>query len=212
MRLCVAATVLGACALSGCGLVESFLDPTPNREDVAVAWRAPTVDGHQIRRVVVLPFQNLCDHPEQVSIVESAFVDEFQKRQAVEVVSLDRGALTESEEEAFLINGRVQADTLVRLSRHHQADAVLYGAVTQYKGYEPLALGLRVELVSAGAGDVVWSANGIFDAADDRVQRDVRNFHDTTLGETHSLEGWRLVLMSPNRFATYACARVVETY
>jgi hypothetical protein len=74
-----------------------------------------------------------------------------------------------------------------------------------------MVLGLQVTLVSASTGDVLWSANGLFDASDAGVEQDVHNWHDTALARSGSLEGWRLVLVSPSRFSNYACSRIADT-
>jgi hypothetical protein len=75
-----------------------------------------------------------------------------------------------------------------------------------------MSLGIQVTLVSARTGEVLWSANALFDARDSAVAQDVHNWHDTHLAPSKSLEGWRLVLLSPSRFAAYACSRLADTW
>jgi len=199
--------------LPGCGMIEHYVgEATPRQESIAVAWRSPTIDGHRIRRVIALPFRDDTDYPGLSDGIQSGFVDALNNRQAFEVVSLGREVLTDSDEELWFRTGRVRKDTIITLSRTYHADAVLYGTVTRYRAYEPMAVGLRISLVSSGAGDPVWEANALFDTADARIVRDVHNWWNREAADIGQLENWRTVLMSPTLFITYACTRVVETW
>ncbi|MAG56844.1 MAG: hypothetical protein CMJ83_11175 [Planctomycetes bacterium] len=199
--------------LPGCGLVEHYLgDGTPSPVRIAVAWRAPTIDGHRVRRVVVLPFRDDTVHPESADGAQHALIDALNRRQPFEVVALDRSVFTARDEELWSTTGRVKKDTILRLSRRYHADGVLYGTVTRFRPYEPMTFGLRIALVSTGAGDLIWEANALYDAQDARVAQDVHHWYDTQQADSHQLESWRSVLMSPTRFIGYACARIVETW
>lgn len=199
--------------LPGCSLYNHYLgEPTPQPVTIPVSYRSPTVDGHRIRRVAVLPFRDDTEHPEHAGGVQRAFVDAMNRRQVFEVVEVGLDELDAREEREFFRNGRVARDTLMRLASAYNADGVLYGVVTRYRAYEPMAIGLRISLVSAGAGDLVWEANGLFDSADARVVQDVHHWYDTEVDRSDHLERWRSVLMSPTRFSSYACSRIVTTW
>lgn len=203
---------LAGIALTGCALADRYLpDATPAPVEIATSYHAPPAPRPALRRVAVLPFQDLTRHEAETRALRQALVDEIQKRQAFEVVSLGRDALAEHEEVDFFRSGVFRQDTLIRLAGRFAADGVLYGAVTRYHPYEPLSLGLQLTLVSAEDGEVVWSANGFYDAADAAVVQDVHNFHDVRLAPSGSLEGWRLILVSPSRFGAYVCSRLADT-
>ena len=205
--------VFGALALASCSVVDHYLgEPTPKPVTVAVSYRSPTVDGHKIRRVAVLPFRDDTVHPEHAAGVQRAFVDALSRRQAFEVIEIGYDELNAREEQAYFREGRVAKATLMRLSKTYNADGVIYGVVTRYRAYEPMAIGIRISLASAGAGDLVWEANGLFDAAEAQVVRDVHNWYDTQADRSDHLERWRSVLMSPTRFSAYACSRIVATW
>ena len=207
-----AVLVLAATGLSGCGLINRLPERTPDPVPIAVSYRAPTVDGHRVRRVVVLPFVETTGDQEATAIVRQALVDALHDRELFDVVVADEDSLTEREERDIFLSGVVQQQTLLRVAKHYGADAVLYGVVNRWKPYEPLALGMRIELVSAGAGDSVWSASAMFDAQDMDTQRDAHNYMDREQRPEDSLVGWRLVLLSPRRFASYACSRLAATW
>ena len=203
---------LSAIALSGCGLLDRLPERTPDPVQIPVSYRAPTADGRAIRRVVVLPFIDAANHPSQVAQIESIFVSTLTKRHNFEVIPAAHGELIAEAERDFLSTGVIRKKTLLAMADQQLADAVLYGVVTQYSAYQPISLGLRVDLVSVSAGDVTWSANGLFDSADARVAQDLHNYHDTRLAGTTSLEGWRRLMVSPSRFASYCCSRLIDTY
>lgn len=196
----------------GCALGDLFPEPVPRQEDIAVSWRAGRHNGEDVRRVAVLPFMNLSPHEEAARRAEDALVTELRKRRVFELVQVGAGALTEREEQDFFRTGTIRNTTLLRMNETYNAGAVLYGVVTHYRPYEPLMVGLRVELVSAGDGRVLWAADGLFDAGDERVVDDVHNYHATKQAPSGKLEGWRSILVSPTRFTTYAASRMAEEY
>ena len=212
-RLPTTCLLAGIFALSSCHMRDHYLgEPTPEPVTIPISYRAPTVDGFKIRRVLVLPFRDDTAHPEHDGGIQRAFVDALNRRQVFEVVELDRHTLGASAEQEFRLSGKISKRALMELARTYGADGVLYGSVTRYRAYEPMAVGLGVYLVSAGAGDLVWDANGLFDSSDSRVIRDVHHWYDTEVDRSDHLERWRSVLMSPARFGAYACSRIVNTW
>ncbi|MSR75864.1 MAG: hypothetical protein EXS14_10395 [Planctomycetes bacterium] len=207
-------SVLLLLALGAAGCVALGGDePTPDAERIPAAWRSPTIDGHKIRRVVVVPFQDLSGHPIEARAIMQGVVDEIQRRQPFEIFHADSKTLSNEEEDRYLHSGTIDKEALVRVSQEHHADAVLYGVVTRYRAYEPMLLGMQLNLVSTGAGDIVWSTSALFDASDARCAADVHNWHDTSLDHAaDTMNGWRTILLSPARFTAYACARMVATW
>lgn len=200
-----------AMVLAGCGLAEHLPERTPDPQNIPISFRAPTADGHAIRRVVVIPFQDQSSG-EAREMIQEVFVQELQKRHQVEVVGLGRTSLTELEEEEFFTSGTVRQATILRMLKLHRADAVVYGAITNWRPYPPQKLAIRITMVSSGAGDTIWAAHGVFDTNDARVQADLHNYHDVMLASSDNLEEWRRLLNTPRGFATYCSARLVETF
>ena len=211
--LIIFAGLTGVLTLGGCHMRDHYLgEPTPDAVTIPVSYRAPTVDGFRVRRVLVLPFRDDTAHPEHANGLQRAFVDALNRRQVFEVVEVDHRALGQDHQREFVLTGEIVKQALMELARAYKADGVLYGSVTRYRAYEPMAVGLRISLVSAGAGDLIWEANGLFDSSDVRVVRDVHHWYDTEVDQSDHLERWRGVLMSPARFGAYACSRIVNTW
>jgi len=206
-RLGLAALVAaGPFAVGGC----KTPDPTPAPRDVAASWSSSRPTRLPVRRVLVPPFQDLTGHPGEVARIRDSMVDALARRGRFELVPVQAHELRDEIPASVFEAGAVPRRALLAAARRYRADAVLFGAVTRYRPYEPLLVALQVELVTADDGRSDWSASGTFDAATQDVVADVRNYHDVTLAATSSLEGWRLLLLSPSRFVDYACARLAE--
>ncbi len=172
--------------------------------------QAPS-DGRTIHRVVVPPFDDLSGLSSESEGLRSAFVRALAQRQAFEVVPLGATQVRDVMPVGVMREGVVPREALIAIARRYRADGVLFATVTHWRPFEPMTLGMRVDLVSSSTGEVVWSAHGLYDSARHDVQQDVRNWHETGQAVTTSLEGWRVALLSPTRFAAYVCDRLVAT-
>jgi hypothetical protein len=162
-------------------------------------------------RVVVPPFQDETGSAQQAEVVRLALMRALGKRQRFEMIPVGEHELREFLPPATFESGIIPRDVLLAAARRYRADGVLFGVLTQFRPYEPLVVGMSVELAAVNTGEVVWSSSGLYDAATRAVTQDVHNYSNTELAKTSSLEGWRIILMSPSRFTEYACARVAET-
>jgi hypothetical protein len=206
-RLLVPAATLAIFLLPGCCVQKC----TPPAVPVASSYANSPTDGRDVLRVVVPPFQDETGSPGQTEVVRDALLRALAKRQRFELIPVGEHELREFLPPATFDSGVIPRDVLLAAARRYRADGVLFGVLTQFRPYEPLVVGMSVELASVGTGEVVWSASGLYDAATKGVSQDVHNFHDTQLAGTCSLEGWRIILMSPSRFTDYACSRLADT-
>lgn len=193
-------------ALTGCAHRR-----TPEPVPVATSYAQPAADGRDILRVVVPPFQDQTGSPRQAEVVRTAMMRALAKRQRFELIPVGENELREFLPPSTFESGIIARETLLVAARRYRADGVLFGVLTQFRPYEPLVIGMSVELASVGTGEVVWSSSGLYDAASREVTQDAHNFNNTRLAGTSSLEGWRIMLMSPSRFTEYACSRIAET-
>ncbi len=164
----------------------------------------------KLRRIVIVPFvADLCTSEESAKIVEALSL-ELQKVKGYEVVLAAAGDRRLGVEGAVWRRGRVDANALIEARERYRADAFLFGAITHYKAYDPPLLGIKIRLLSATCGDVVWSADGLFDAADNSVRADALRYFKRS-GMKRSLYGPELILMSPRLFGKYVVNRIVSS-
>ncbi len=200
-----------ALSMIGSGGCKFAGDPTPPPVDLATSHEAEAQTVAKVRRVVVPPFQDLTGFPREAEQTRQAFLRALGRRQRFELIPLGETELREVLPRETFQSGTIAKDMLISAARRYRADGVLFGVVTHYRPYDPLVLGLKLEMASADTGAVVWATSGLYDAATLDVTQDVHNYHDTQLAGSSSLEGWRLILMSPSRFTDYACARLAAT-
>jgi len=163
----------------------------------------------RLRRVVIVPLgADLCTPEESAKIAESLSL-ELQKAKGYDIVLAKPADRRLAVEGALWRRGRVDANALIEARERYRADAFLFGTITHYKAYDPPLLGIKIRLLSATSGDVLWSADGLFDAADNSVRADAMRYFRRS-GMKDSLYGPELILMSPRLFSKYVVHEMVS--
>jgi hypothetical protein len=90
-------------------------------------------------------------------------------------------------------------------------DAVLFSRLTQYRAYEPLAVGWRLKLFDTAEPQVLWAVDEVFDARVPEVAAAARRYAQQHPDAGPSVQDAQGVLLSPRRFGRYAASAVVET-
>ncbi len=178
---------------------------------VVGSMHADPPDGRPLRRVAMLPVHNETAWPDAARVVGEALDRQLAMRGRFEVLPLPPDLRESRRFEPARPAGVVSKEVLVLAARRAQADAVLFTTVTRYHPYEPVVIGVKVDLVSTGTGDVVWAADAIWDSSLGWVEEDVERWYETRLRDRRSLEGWRTILTSARLFADYVCHSIVAT-
>jgi len=161
-----------------------------------------------VRRVVVVPFQTPHDDRALRTWVTEAFAIELQKAGGLETIAAPQDDDKLGAEAGLWRRGCVRPETIIQAQKRYRADAFLFGTITHYKPYDPPMLGVKVQMISARSGLVLWAATGVFDAADKRVNACARAYFNDT-ARKGSIYGERLVLMSSRLFAQFVAHEVV---
>ncbi len=165
-----------------------------------------------VRRIMVLPFQGDSGVEGDIPVVRESFLAELSKLQRFELIPLPTDAAEDDRIYRALTRGRISAESLVALAKRYSLDGVLVGTITSYRPYLPPHLGLRTKLFSVHSGSFVWAAEGLYDANDARTMEDLEHYQQSFLAEESSMHGMRINLLSPRKFATYVCHRLVGTW
>ena len=190
----------------GCEVPHFYYPPPPPKIG---AYRSHALARLRRPRTLVLPLR----HPnkEAARLVTEALVIELQKSQIVEAIS------PYAPEAGFVENLKVWRDgaldvrALTTIRTRLGADAVLVGTITDYRPYEPPLVGLRVQLVSARTGKVLWGAETCLDARDGGVKTLMRHYYARRLSDGGRGYGWQILLTSPSHFAQFVAYEVVST-
>ena len=191
--------------LTGCALLRK--EPPPRLD---ISARTYPVDGSRaVRRVLFLPFANQTEYRDQEKVAEKAFAEACARRRLFEIV------LPPPEAEKHLRNcrpsrdGTFPATLLVELATRYKVDAVLVGTLKLYDPFAPPILGIKADLISVYDGAVLRSMDGVLDARDRDVIRDIDRYCRDACSASSTLFDDHLVVTSPEMFARYACDRMV---
>src|SRR5262249_26051439 len=106
---------------------------------------------------------------------------------------------------------KLPADFFHKLRSAVDVDAVLVGRLTQYRAYEPLAIGWRLKLIDADGARIVWATDEVFDAQRTDVANAARRYAKAHPASVTPVGDSRRILVSPRRFAQYTANEVVKT-
>ena len=91
-------------------------------------------------------------------------------------------------------------------------DAVLFSRLTQYRAYEPLAVGWRLKLMDAEEPRILWAVDEVFDARAPEVAAAARRYAQGHPDTSVSLRDSQSVLLSPHRFGQFTVNAVVASF
>lgn len=166
-----------------------------------------------VRRVALLP---LAPHRANATLAAGAedfsgiLETELRKRVMFEVVNISEQQLRE-----WTGRGTWRAQDLLpetffaRLRQETGCDAVLFPALTSFRPYPPLAIGLDLRLVAGPDQVTLWAVDEVLDAGAAPVARAARDYGRTQIHLRDGEEG--AVLQSPRRFASFASAILFAT-
>jgi TolB-like protein len=176
------------------------------------AYLAEPADLANVRRIMVLPFQQEGAADANVEQVRDAFVAELQKLRRFEVVPLPVTATENAMLRESLRRGRLSTEATVRLCERYGLDGIFVGTVTAWRAYSPIHLAMRTQLLSVHSGAPVWAVDAMYDSSDRSTVSDLRHYMLTQKQNDGSLHGWELKLLAPQQFTQYVANRFVGTW
>lgn len=165
-------------------------------------------DWSGIRRILLVPLGNESIYPHATFEIQEALAARLQCAGRFEVV-LARPD-TPACRDAVRASGRFDEAELIALADQHNADAIVFGTITQYQPYAPPRVGLSLRLISPGDGVLIASVDGLWDARDQAVAEQARCYTGLTLDEGQSLLAADLTSGTPSVFRRFACHYAVE--
>lgn len=194
----------------GLGCASIFKEPTPPPQNLVNYYDGRDPVG-PLRRVVLLPLESESPDEDSLGLFEDALAAEMQRVGRFELVRPTAHEIADTEIRAARDTGVYRTKDLITLGRRFGADGIIFGAMPTFDPPPRMFLAVKLSLIDARQGFVIWSTDTAFDAQDQKVAKDMHNFHDTTLAGEESLVGYGIVGQSPRLFAKYAARRVIET-
>jgi hypothetical protein len=169
----------------------------------------------EFRRVAVLPLAadgDANDLPEGREALGPVLFEQIVNTKKFEAVPVDATHLSQRMGRALWTGREVlPPDFFAYLRREYDCDGVLFAELTAYRPYAPLAVGWRFKLVDVRTGQVIWSADELFDAARPEVLRAAGRYDEgKPVLPFVSKPDWA-VANSPRRFGRYSAAAMLDT-
>ena len=167
------------------------------------------------RRVAVMPLSPETvagDLPEGCAALTPVLWEQLGKTRKFEIVAVNAETLR-------IRTGRMNwtgaenlpPDFFAFLRHEYSCDGVLFAELTAYRGYSPMAVGWRLKLVDSRSGQILWSADEMFDAGRAKVARGLQKFEEPpVIWAFYHQDNW-LALNSPCQLGRYSAAAVLDT-
>ena len=123
----------------------------------------PRTDWSSLRRVVLMPLANQTAYPKVADEIQTNLAAELQRVGRFDIVVATREDPGAKARDIFA-RGQFDEVELLRVAREYQAQAVLFGQVTQYHPYNPPRVGLSLLMIHPAEGIVIASSDGLWDA------------------------------------------------
>ena len=205
MKHALGILILGLLLLGGCQAT------VPPKSTSCLNFnKAASFKTVQIRRVLLLPFEYTTDRDAVIDEVTEAFVVELRKVGSFEVVVPTGDKSLLFLDQNIWAKGSVNFASALALRNKFDVDAIIFGNITHYRPYEPMLLGVKLSMISTDTGDVVWSADGVFDSNENDVAELVKQYFENT-HQKSSLYGWKLILLSMRRYSQFVANQLAET-
>jgi len=207
--------LIGCLLLGGCSLPRPRIAyATPEYRPENVFLYAPEF-APDVKRVALLPLAcadrspELRDGCEALTPVVEA---ELVKIRKFEVVSASPEILRKCTGRSAWTGAESLPQNFFDVLREaYGCDAVLFCQLTTFRPYEPLAVGLRMKLVSTRTGQTLWAVDELLDAGRQSVLNGARQYQSARLQGSYDGCGDWLVRNSPRMFGQYAAAQMLAT-
>lgn len=162
--------------------------------------------AYDLHRVGVLPPRGEWLEPELGDALRDALAAAFAVETSYEIVPLGAIELESIQRLDPVRTGRIPPAAILEIARRAGLDAVLAPRVVDLRPYEPVRLGLEVDLIAVETGLVTWSAQVRVDTGDSRTLDAIEAWQMATRAGGESERA--VDILSPRRLAEFAAAQV----
>ena len=164
----------------------------------------------QIRRIVILPFENRTNQQQATATLQNQIARQIQGCGLFEVVDVSLW-YDDPCPANMVTSGEFPYELLVDLYQRFHADAVMFGSINEHSAYWPLSLGVTIHLVDTREGRVLSTVDGNWSVADDQTYQDYDQFLQS-LRDNPAAQDPRLLHSSPTFFSDYVARLIVSTW
>ncbi len=164
-----------------------------------------------LQRVLLLPLTIESQRDKVTDEVTEAFSIELQRSAKFDIVEAQEFQDILSQQKDIWNRGLIRAETIVEAKKRYKVDAIIFGKITQYQPYEPPILGIKIGMFSAKSGNIMWSADAIFDSSQASVIKLLKSYHKKQYQRKQSLYDWNLIMLSMKRYSQFVAYHIIAT-
>ena len=190
--------------LSGCGLYESHTPPA------GYYYLNPDKDLDAVGRTALIELSNDSAFPRISSQATEALYQSLQKKQIFGLATVRRHDPVWRSFQLDL-NAEYTLEQLSVMRKTLNCDAVLVGAVTEFKPYPHMAIGFRLKLIDLTDGELLWALEQVWDTTDKATEERIMDYYsDHGLMGSATLQE-RLGTVSSLKFVKFVGHETAET-
>jgi hypothetical protein len=156
-----------------------------------------------------MPIHNETDSSHAAEEARNALCTELQQLGRFEVIPAPPEVCVEFSQ-MIRENGRFNELVMIQLARQFRADAIIMGTLSQFSPYNPVRMGLVLQVVSPGDGMVVASVDGMWDSANPWIAQRARNYYEAYCRGRDKPLTANLVLDSPRLYQRFVCSEAAH--
>ena len=164
-----------------------------------------------LQRVLLLPLTIESKRDKVTDEVTEAFSIELQRSAKFSIVEANEFQDILSQQKDIWNRGLNRAETIVEAKKRYKVEAIIFGQITQYQPYEPPILGIKIGMFSAKSGNIMWSADAIFDSSQASVIKLLKSYHKKQYQRKQSLYDWNLIMLSMKRYSQFVAYHIIKT-
>jgi hypothetical protein len=180
-------------------------EPAPFQQFIA-----PNFDWSTVKRVVLMPLANQTEFSHVSVELQTNLAAELQRVGRFDVVVATQEDSGGRARDIFS-TGAFDELELLRIARAYDAQAILFGNVTQYHPYAPPRVGLSLIMINPGEGVAIASADGLWDARELTTARQAQAYLQEKLSWRRGLLGTDRPLESPDVYQRFVCQQIATS-
>lgn len=173
---------------------------------IGTAKAAADFASYDIRRVGVLPPRGETLDAELSDALRDALRSAFAAETPYEMIPIGASELESLDTPDSMRTGRTEPRIVLEVARRAGLDAILATRVVDLRFYEPVRLGLEVDLIAVETGLVTWSSQVRVDVGDLRTLDAIQSWQESRRAGTESDRA--VDVLSPRRIGEFAAAQV----
>jgi hypothetical protein len=163
-----------------------------------------------VGRVAIIELDNDSSYPEISTDITGSLYQALQKKQVF-------GLTVVHQNDPSWRSLQLQRDStytleqILAIREALKCDGILLGAVTEYRPYPHMEVGLRLKLLDLRDGQLLWAIEQIWDSADKTTEKRIKSYFKSEKRSGFAPLHEQLAAVSPIEFIKFVCYEVAGT-